>query len=423
MELSLHDLSSRHDIRLLVMRHAPHLPGARRLPGGRHAALRRVRVPAARTLRGDPGPLRRRAAGVPARHLPAGAARPRSGPASTSKRRRAPSERPATAWCAPSTTWPSRACWKSAAAGLRHPYRWLRRPADLDALARDLHQRTLEREPREIARLDQVLTLAAHDGCQTAFLAAHFGEHARRTPAATAPGARTATRRWSFRPCSSPGIPEPVWKQATDLRRQEEAVLGEPRAFARFLTGLTSPRLTRGKLSGHPLFGALADVPFADVLRKAEAPDSAVVPELMFCRDLRRPGHRRRPGRVDRRAGHGPRRIAGEAPRAQPVPTLPRRRIAPASEHGSHPRARPRRRARGMPTVLKKGAEFVMGDGSEPSLFPFTMGLLPGEKSSFNLERAPFDARLLDAARQAGAEVREGVALRKSYASKKGGSR
>ncbi|HEX3530367.1 MAG TPA: NAD(P)/FAD-dependent oxidoreductase [Thermoanaerobaculia bacterium] len=67
----------------------------------------------------------------------------------------------------------------------------------------------------------------------------------------------------------------------------------------------------------------------------------------------------------------------------------------------------------GMPAVLKKGAEFVMGDGSEPSLFPFTMGLLPGEKSSFNLERAPFDARLLDAARQAGVEVREGVALRK----------
>src|SRR6185369_12733636 len=67
----------------------------------------------------------------------------------------------------------------------------------------------------------------------------------------------------------------------------------------------------------------------------------------------------------------------------------------------------------GMPTVLKKGAEFVMGDDSEPSLFPFTMGLLPGEKSSFNLERAPFDARLLDAARQAGADVRESVALRK----------
>jgi hypothetical protein len=47
---------------------------------------------------------------------------------------------------------------------------------DLNALASSLHQRTLERETREIAHLDQVLTLAAHDGCQTAFLTAHFGE-------------------------------------------------------------------------------------------------------------------------------------------------------------------------------------------------------------------------------------------------------
>ncbi|HEY0554472.1 MAG TPA: ATP-dependent DNA helicase RecQ, partial [Thermoanaerobaculia bacterium] len=38
------------------------------------------------------------------------------------------------------------------AAGLRHPYRWLRPPTDLDALAKDLHERTLERETREIAR-------------------------------------------------------------------------------------------------------------------------------------------------------------------------------------------------------------------------------------------------------------------------------
>jgi flavin-dependent dehydrogenase len=66
-----------------------------------------------------------------------------------------------------------------------------------------------------------------------------------------------------------------------------------------------------------------------------------------------------------------------------------------------------------VPKVDKRGAEFIMGNGTEPSLFPFTMGLLPGEISSFNLERAPFDAALLDEARKAGAEVREGVALRK----------
>jgi flavin-dependent dehydrogenase len=66
-----------------------------------------------------------------------------------------------------------------------------------------------------------------------------------------------------------------------------------------------------------------------------------------------------------------------------------------------------------VPKVDKRGAEFIMGNGTEPSLFPFSMGLVHGEISAFNLERAPFDAALLDAARKAGAEVCEGVALRK----------
>ena len=67
----------------------------------------------------------------------------------------------------------------------------------------------------------------------------------------------------------------------------------------------------------------------------------------------------------------------------------------------------------GIPKVDKYGAEFILGSGGEPSLFPFTLSLVPSEPMSFNLERAPFDARLLDTARQAGAEVREGVAVRK----------
>ncbi len=68
---------------------------------------------------------------------------------------------------------------------------------------------------------------------------------------------------------------------------------------------------------------------------------------------------------------------------------------------------------KGIPKVDKKGAEFILGSGGEASLFPFTLGLIPGEVMSFNLERAPFDARLLDTARQAGVDVREGVAVRK----------
>lgn len=69
---------------------------------------------------------------------------------------------------------------------------------------------------------------------------------------------------------------------------------------------------------------------------------------------------------------------------------------------------------RKIPQVEKRGAEFVLGHGrEEASLFWFSDIFTQGETSAFNLERAPFDAMLLDAARQAGAEVREGCAVRK----------
>ncbi len=66
-----------------------------------------------------------------------------------------------------------------------------------------------------------------------------------------------------------------------------------------------------------------------------------------------------------------------------------------------------------VPKVDKRGAEFLMGNGGEPSMFPFTMSLIDGDVASYNLARAPFDDRLLQTAREAGAEVSEGVSVRK----------
>jgi ATP-dependent DNA helicase RecQ len=152
------------------------------------------------------------------------------------------------------------------AAGLRHPYRWLRPPAGLDALANTLHQRTLERETREIARLDQVLTLAAHDGCQTAFLAAHFGEQLPR-PCGHCSWCENGGKPAKLFPPAPVHLDEESLRRAAALRR-EIPDLAHPRALARFLTGLPSPRLTRGKLKSHPLFAAFAHVPFAEVLRR-----------------------------------------------------------------------------------------------------------------------------------------------------------
>jgi len=161
------------------------------------------------------------------------------------------------------------------AAGLRHPYRWLRRPAgleEMERLAQSLHQRTLERESREIARLDQVLTLAAHDGCQTAFLAAHFGEVLPH-PCGHCSWCENGGKPAKLFPAPPVHLDEARLRQAMSLRQETPDLakaLAGPRAFTRFLTGLPSPRLTRGKLKSHPLFGAFADVPFAEVLRRVE---------------------------------------------------------------------------------------------------------------------------------------------------------
>lgn len=67
---------------------------------------------------------------------------------------------------------------------------------------------------------------------------------------------------------------------------------------------------------------------------------------------------------------------------------------------------------RKIPQVEKHGAAFATADDKNEVLFPFSLGLLGGETLAFSIERAPFDALLLDAASKAGAEVTEGRAAK-----------
>jgi flavin-dependent dehydrogenase len=62
-----------------------------------------------------------------------------------------------------------------------------------------------------------------------------------------------------------------------------------------------------------------------------------------------------------------------------------------------------------IPQVRKVGAEFTMGNDLNSTQFRFDEGYTElGETEAFNIERAPFDAMILDGAREAGAAVVEG---------------
>ncbi|MDB4948910.1 MAG: helicase [Gemmatimonadetes bacterium] len=137
---------------------------------------------------------------------------------------------------------------------------------DVEALADELAARFAKREVQEVERVRAVGELVGMQGCQTNALLAYFGE-TRDAPCGhcTFCGTGRAT------PLPNASVAAPVGRAVdrdafAEVCRANRAALGTPRQRARFLCGLSSPALTRAKLSRHALYGALEDRRFADVL-------------------------------------------------------------------------------------------------------------------------------------------------------------
>ena len=152
-------------------------------------------------------------------------------------------------------------------AGIRHRYRIQRKPESSESLATELHQRMIKREQAEISRLQQVLDLVSLDNCQTNALAAHFGEQ-RSLPCGHCHWCNKGVSQINSR--KTQNIDEILWRQVEVLIQEEIILQTNPRLLTRLLCGVSSPRLSRKKLTGHSLFGSLQHIPFTQILSRVE---------------------------------------------------------------------------------------------------------------------------------------------------------
>ena len=147
--------------------------------------------------------------------------------------------------------------------GLRHGYRRLKHP-DIHALSAELAQTFLHRENQDIDRLNKVVAFAEHNRCLTRHLLAYFGETL-----------DTDCRHCSICQGSEPhrlprtpfqGMSNDHIKIVDSIRSESHEALKHPRQLTRFLCGLTSPAVTKARLSRHPHFGCFTELPFPHVL-------------------------------------------------------------------------------------------------------------------------------------------------------------
>jgi ATP-dependent DNA helicase RecQ len=152
-------------------------------------------------------------------------------------------------------------------AGLKYGYKFASRPTDASELIEHLVERFARREEHDLARLHKVIDLAEGTGCYTRFLLEYFGEN--RGNCGHCSACHGAPRQILSGNVSAT-LTDSDRKAVKQLVAERHAALRAPRQLARFLCGIASPATTKAKLRSHREFGRLDNVPFAEVLALAE---------------------------------------------------------------------------------------------------------------------------------------------------------
>jgi ATP-dependent DNA helicase RecQ len=158
--------------------------------------------------------------------------------------------------------------------GLRHRYRLNATNGDAssDTLTERMVTMFAKREDKDVERLNRVMALAQEPSCITHHLLSYFGEtfsppcgHCENCASGYLPESRHI-------PATAVPLISLEQVQAIQyLIKENHSALRAPRQLARFLCGITSPAVSRDRLTRHDHFGLLADLPFPTVLAQCES--------------------------------------------------------------------------------------------------------------------------------------------------------
>lgn len=135
-----------------------------------------------------------------------------------------------------------------------------------DQLKEKLIARFEHREESDLNRLQLVLDLCNHKGCKSRFLLDYFGEKLDGDCGHCSFCLSKVNRPVLREKAEISSLDAVLVDDLRRLREQYPKALATPRQIARFLCGLSSPMLTRNKLTKNELYGRLEGAPFGLVM-------------------------------------------------------------------------------------------------------------------------------------------------------------
>ncbi len=157
-------------------------------------------------------------------------------------------------------------------AGVRNRYTILKQPETAEILANELSVDALERQEREIQRLQQVVDWIGLAQCQTSALCERFDQPLEKDCGHC--GYCENGCGVVLNELANKAVASAVIEAARELQSEKPEVLATNTDVARVLCGLSSPAISKAKLAKHDLFGSCSEIAFATVLARLQNSES-----------------------------------------------------------------------------------------------------------------------------------------------------